>query len=440
MRYPVWLHGAAVASLIPAAALGQATVQLSFKDAVALAIGSAPAVTLAGFRAADARARLRETRAPLLPDLSASGSWVNQTLNSAAFGIQLPSGAGSDRIGPFDVYDARLHVTQTVLDLARVARVRAAGSAVAGAESDSALSAETAAQGTAMAYLRGARAAALLGARHADSALAAELVGLAQAQRDAGVGTTIDVTRARTQLVAAEGGLVVARNRLERSRIALARTLGLSADTVLQLSDTLAATLPVTGLPACRDSLVALALARRPDLAALRAREQASRSDRAAILAERLPRLELAGSYGANGTSPAGAIATRQISLQVTMPIFDGFRRDARAAEQQALVQATTVRVGQLERQVAADVDGAWLDLASAHEQQRIAAERLRLATAELDEARQRFATGVAGNIEVIDAQVSLVKARDAEIDARYAAAGAAVSLARAVGVTRTLH
>jgi outer membrane protein TolC len=46
----------------------------------------------------------------------------------------------------------------------------------------------------------------------------------------------------------------------------------------------------------------------------------------------------------------------------------------------------------------------------------------------------------VAGNIEVIDAQVSLVRARDTDIDARFAAAAARVALARAVGSTRQLH
>jgi outer membrane protein TolC len=46
----------------------------------------------------------------------------------------------------------------------------------------------------------------------------------------------------------------------------------------------------------------------------------------------------------------------------------------------------------------------------------------------------------VAGNIEVINAQLSFVRARDTDIDARFAAAVARVALARAVGVARLLH
>jgi len=98
------------------------------------------------------------------------------------------------------------------------------------------------------------------------------------------------------------------------------------------------------------------------------------------------------------------------------------------------------VRLAELRRQVAADVDAARLDLASAEQQQAIAVERLRLAQEELDQSRERFTAGVAGNIEVINAQFSFVRARDTDIDARFAAAVARVALARAVGVARLLH
>src|SRR3989449_3746375 len=42
-----------------------------------------------------------------------------------------------------------------------------------------------------------------------------------------------------------------------------------------------------------------------------------------AIRAERLPRLELAGDYGVNGATVPGAISTRDLTLQVSVPILD---------------------------------------------------------------------------------------------------------------------
>ncbi len=415
-------------------------LRLSFADAVSRAAGGAPAVTLAGLRSDEARARIRQTRAPLLPDLSATGSWASQTLNPQAFGFKIPGFALPNLFGPFDLYDARLHLTQTVFDYASVVRVRAARSQLASSESDSGQVTESAAQLAAVSYLRATRAQAVVAARLADSTLAAELVRLAQAQKDAEVGTTIDVTRAQTQLVAARGALVVARNESDRARIDLVRSLGLPPDTPVQLTDTLTATLPVAELPDTRDALVALALARRPDLRSEEARGLAASRAASAIAAERLPRLDLSANYGANGLGPDHLTTTRFIALQVTVPILDGFRREGREAEQQAVVKESGVRTDELRRQIAADVDAARLDLGSAAEQQTIAAERLRLAQAELDEARERFKAGVAGNIEVIDAQSSLIRARDTDIDARFAAAAARVALARAVGGTRQLH
>jgi outer membrane protein TolC len=419
-------------------------VRLSFADAVRRAAGTAPVVELATLRTDEAQARVQETRSALLPGFTVGAGWVNRTFNSRSLGITFPTPPGvkglPTLIPPFDNVDARLRLTQTVVDLSSLARVRAARAQVTGSAAEGSAVSEGAAAGAAFAYLRAARAASVVAARQADSSIAAELVGLAQAQKAAGVSAAIDVTRARTQLVVAEGALIVARNQLDRARIDLARTMGIDPATPLALADTLAAALPHADVPVTRDTVVAMALARRPDLEAERARGDAARSAKSAILAERLPRLDVEADYGVNGLTPGSSIATRQVAVQVTIPILDGFRREGRTAEQAAVVRETEVRARDLRQQIVAEVDGALLDLASAEAQQAIAAERLKLANDELAQARERFKAGVAGNIEVIDAQSSLLRARDTDIDARSAAATARVALARAAGVARSLH
>lgn len=429
-----------------AAAPAQAPVplRLSFAEAVRMASGQAPPVELATLRTTEADARVRQARAALLPSLSASGAWLNRTFNSKSLGISFPSLPGQppfpELIGPFDNYDARFRATQTVFDWSSVTRVRAANAQADGSRAERGVTVEGVAQTAAAAYLRAARAQAVVAARQADSSIAAELVSLAEAQKTAGVSAAIDVTRARTQLVRAEGLLIVARNQLDRARIDLTRALGLDPATPLEFADTLAGTLAAADVPAVRDSAIALALANRPDLRAELARAAAARQTGSAIKAERLPRLDLAADYGVNGLTVPGAISTRQIGVQVTIPILDGFRREARLAEQDAVLRESGVRERDLWQQIAADVDGAFLDLRSAGAQLAITAEQLRLAEDELAQSRERFTAGVAGNIEVIDAQSNLIRARDTDIDARFAAANARVALARAVGVARTLH
>jgi outer membrane protein TolC len=415
-----------------------APLRLSFAETVRRAAGQAPAVELAGLRTDEATARVRQARSAFLPSLSVGAAWLNRDFNSKAQGISFPG--VPTIIGPFTAYDVRVRASQTLLDFSGLARLRAARAQVAGSTAEGGAVSEGAAAGAALAYLRVARAAAQVVARRADSAVAADLVGLAQAQKNAGVSAAIDVTRARTQLVSAAGALLVARNQLDRARIDLARALGLDPWTPIEITDTLTAALPVADVPASADSIVALALARRPDLAAEIARGDVARTVKSAISAERLPRIDIAGDYGVSGLTPSTSVGTRQLGVQVSIPILDGFRREGRAAEQSAVVRESEVRARDLRQQIAADVETALLDLESAQAQQAIAAERLRLAADEMAQARERFAAGVAGNIEVINAQASLLRARDTDIDARYGAATARVALARAAGLARTLH
>jgi len=435
-----------VAPVAAQAPAGTAPLRLAFADAVNLAAGKTPVVELATLRTTEADARVRQARAALLPSLSVSGAWLNRTFNSKSLGIDFPSPPPPQPplvpllVGPFNNYDTRLNAAQTLFDWASVVRVRAAGAQADGSRAERGVTVEGSVLTTALAYVRAVRAQSVVAARQADSVIAAELVGLAEAQRAAGVSPAIDVTRARAQLATAQGLLLVAKNQLDRGRIDVARALGLDPATPLAFADSLAPSLGAADVPVQRDSAVTAALTNRPELRAELARAAAARQTGSAIRAERLPRLELAGDYGVNGSTVPGAIATRDLTLQVSVPILDGFRREARLAEQDAVVRESQVREADLRRQIAAEVDAALLDLGSAQAQQAVAREQLRLAESELSQSRERFKAGVAGNIDVITAQAGLIRARDTEIDARFAAASARISLARAAGVARTLH
>ena len=439
---------ALVASLVAAPLTAQAPapaptarLALSFADAVRLAAGDAPVVTVATLRTDEADARVRQARSALLPSLSVDGVWLNRTFNTQSLGIPFPPQfVLPNPVPAFNNYDARVSARQTLFDWSSVAHVRAARTQADGSRAERGETVEGSALTAAGAYLRAVRARAVVAARQADSSVAAELVTLAQARKAAGVSPAIDLTRAQAQLVTAEGLLLVARNQLDRAQIDVSRALGLEPNAPLTLTDSLDASLGTADVPAEHDAAVAAALANRPDLRAELARGAAARQTGSAFRAERLPRLEVAGDYGVNGLTVPSSIATRDLTVQVSVPILDGFRREARVDEQNAIARESQVRAADLRRQIAADVDAALLDLRSAQAQRLVAAEQLRLAEEELSQAREQFRAGVAGNIEVINAQSNLIRARDTDIDARYATVTARVSLARAVGVARTLH
>jgi outer membrane protein TolC len=417
--------------------------RLTLADAVGLAAQSAPAVEAANYRVDEAAARVRETRADLLPTLTATAGYVNRSATLASTGFSFPPAVPFSLpalIGPYDNVDGRLRVTQTLFDYANWRHLEAARVGVEGSAAERAASIQGATRVAAAAYLRAVRAASLLGARQADADIAAELVSLAEAQLQAGVSAPLDVTRARTQLAAARAALIVARNQRQKADLDLALALGADPDATYLLADTLTGDLGASAASADTARALPLALERRPDLLAEESRGRHADVERGAILAERLPRLDVAADFGPNGRTPDNTLNTRTIALQVTIPLLDGFRRSARSAEQAATARESAVRARDLRRQIAAQVRAALLDIGSGAEEHEVAAQRLALAAEELSEARERFASGVAGNIELINAQSSLNQARDAEIDARYTTAAARVSLAYATGVADTVH
>lgn len=424
-------------------AVAQATLparRLTLAEAVRLAAASAPAVEAAGYRVDAAEARVRESRADLLPSLTATAGWVNRSATLASTGFTFPPNVPFELpplIGPFDNLDGRVRVSQTLFSLADWRHLQASRIGAEGSTWDRGAAAQGAARSAALAFLRAVRAASLLSAREADSAIAAELLSLAEAQLQAGVSPPLDVTRARTQLVAAQGALIVARNQRRKADIDLALTLGLDPGSSFDLADTLTGDL---GASADTAGALALALQRRPDLSAEEAQGRRAAVERSAIGAERLPRLDLAADFGANGATAGSTLNTRDIAVQVTIPLVDGLRRGAKRAEQAAAVRESDVRARDLRRQIAAQVRAALLDVASGAEQHAVAAQRLELAIQELSEARERFASGIVGNIDVISAQSTLNLARDAEIDARYTTAAARVALAYATGTAETVH
>ena len=438
----------AVTLLLPAVVAAQAPppppiLHLTLAAAVAQAVDSAPAVLVAALREMEAEERVRQVRAPLRPVVAASAGWLNRTFNPEQIGISLPAGTPvvpAGLIGPFDNWDARVRASQALFDRAAGLRTGVAREQATGFGAERERTEEVVAERAALAYVGVQRAGALAQARVTDSTLAAELVELARAQVEAGVSAPIDVVRARTRLAASAGAVIVARHDHARARIALGRALGLDPAVTVDAAQPLEATTAVLPLGEERAGLVEAAGQRRPEIATEVAQVHAAERSASAIGAERWPRVEVAGDVGVNGPAPGDLLVTRQVGVQVTVPLVDGFSLEARRGQETAKRSAAEIRLTDLRRQITAEVDAALLSLRAAEARQAVAAEALSLAEEELRQARERFAAGVAGSIELIEAQRSLVAARDAVIEALAGAAAARVTLARAAGVARQLR
>ncbi len=407
---------------------------LSLGDAARLAGRLSASAQAARYRTAQAEARVTQTRAQLLPDISAGALGNGRSFNTATFGIPLPGfDPNGTVISGVNTMDFRGKASMNILDFSAFSRIRGAKTAAQASSFSAESVAEEAATTAALAYLNAQRADAQLAARQADSVLADSLVSIAEAQLAAGVGVALDVTRARAQMASVHAQLIAARNARDRTRLALVRALGLPLGSPVRLADSLAS-LPVIDTLPNESGAIERAISSRPDLRAADAQLAAARQSVSAIKAERLPSLSAFGDEGWIGINTNHMLNTYDWGVQISVPIFDGFHREGRIEEQTAAVREIDVQRRDLRQRVAIEVRTALLDLASARQEMAAARERLQLAEQELAQATDRFRTGVAGNADVITATLALNASRNLMIDALTNYQTARVALAHAEG------
>lgn len=423
--------------------VAQPPLALSLREAVRMALSPEGnvAIAVAGQSERAAEARFRQSRAAVLPDVETSITGQNQVLNLSALGfasVHLPvTGFSFPRsVGPFDTVDARVHVKQNLIDLAASRRSQAlrAGIETARMETDAVRDQVT-----------GQVAKLYFSAVHAvDSVKAAQamLASAESALRDLmdrqaeGKALTIDVSHARVRLAVERQRLMQAQ--LERSLAAfdLLGALNRDLNTPLNLTDSLEFAPRETWTTA---QALVIAMASRSDIVSQRQRVKAIRLNDRSIQAERLPSLAGYADVGSMGTTIANSIGTYDVGVSLSIPVFDGGRRNSRREETSALVRQEELRAGQLEKQVELEVREALLKLDMARGQVELSAEEVAVATEEFAHRRRRYEQGVTGQSEVTEAQVKMAQAADERMTALYAWNEARIDLMQAMGTVRTL-
>ena len=418
----------------------QSAVPLTLGSAARMAAERSASTEVARARSSQADARVSQRRSELLPTISTSAQLGTRSFNTASMGIDVPTTNPDGEVrGPVRSIDMRAQITQRLVDVPAVLRWRASGADADAVHYRADAAADNAAERGATAYLRVLRAEARISARQADSALAAELLDIARRQLTPGVGISLDVTRAESQLADAKARLIAARGDRDRSILQLRHELALADGAPLVIADSLAN--PATNEPVAReDEIIRNALDHRGDFKAALTSSEAARTSARAAAAERLPALSLYADQGSNGKNTDRMLGTYSYGVQVSLPFFDGLRMESRTSEERARQREAEVQAVDTRRRVETDVRSALISVASAREEVAAARARLVLAELEVAQARERFRQGVSGNADVITASMSLNSARDLVIDALTSYHMARVSLASAQGTTTTLQ
>jgi outer membrane protein len=387
-----------------------------------------------------AKAQSAQVRAALLPNIDASVSQQSMTRNLAAFGIQvrlpIPEYDFPTFVGPFNIFDARATASLNILNLSSIRRFQASRKGVRQAEDEQENVQDGVRDQIARLYLSLLQTKASEDAARSSVALAERLLKLAEDQKNAGVGTGIEITRAKVQLANEQQRLLSAGNELNRARLQMLRSMGLSLN--IQVEPVEILTYHPVEIQDLQEALH-IALLSRADWKAQQKRLESARLNHSADKLERLPSVSLFADYGTIGSSINQTVPTRAYGFAVQIPVFDGGRMDGRRAESASRLRQEQVTTKDLRAQIELDIRLALDSLQAADLLVTAAEEGFRLAENELAQAQRRLKSGVGSSIEVTDAQTRLERARDNRIRALYSHNLARIDLYSAMGTIKQM-
>jgi outer membrane protein TolC len=380
----------------------------------------------------------------LLPSLTAKGALEAQQINLAALGFKGTQLAefGIDpatfaTIVKVDTAEAQIKLNQQLFNVPAYYLYRSAQKAANAAHFSTlnGLGAVTLSVGTQY-LLALADAAQIENARALEKA---DEVAYQQAKdsHDAGVGTNLDMLRARVQLQTQQQAVINSENAFAKDKIQLNRIIGLPADQEITLTDT-APYAEFAQLPLA--DAMQLAFQRRKDLLGLQAQLEVATQARKAVRAERYPTVAFDGYYGVLGVIGGLYHGVFSATGKVSVPVFQ--EGQLRGESEVATAQAIALRqqIDSLRVSIEWQIRAAMLDVQSSNELVKVARSNVELATQEVQDASDRFRAGVDDNLPVVQAQAVLAQAQSRLVQTLYQYNQSKLTLARNTGVVETQY
>jgi outer membrane protein TolC len=334
-------------------------------------------------------------------------------------------------IGPFDYFDLRATLTQTVADMTALDNYRSSKEIVRANQFYALDARDLVVFAVGGAYLQAIAAAARVESVRAQLETATALYRQNAQKRGVGLLAQTDVNRSEVQALTQQERLFSLQNDLAKQKINLARLVGLPASDRYVLSQDI----PFSAAPPIgEEEALKQALVKRADLKAADAQAQAARLLRSAARAERLPSASISADFGVIGTRPTQSNGTYTLVGTVRVPIWQGGRTEGDIEQADAALTQRNAEARDLRGRIESDIREAFLDMEAAGGQVEVGVTNLRVTKDTLDLTRQRFDAGVTDNVEVVQAQESVAGAELDYINSVFAHNLAKLSLARAMG------
>jgi outer membrane protein TolC len=254
------------------------------------------------------------------------------------------------------------------------------------------------------------------------------------------------VLRDETELANVQQMQAMAQSRVEQSLVALKTTLGLDLASVVELTDRLEYRPAAVSI----EEGIREASERQPEIRAAGKQREAAEAEVRAAYGNYFPQVSLSYMYDwgwmrnrawesqAEGTRMRGDSSEGySVGVVVTLPVFDGFMRENALKTAKSKLDRALQAEGLARQQIAKDVNQAALMLTAAEKSVEASQKGLEQAEEEARVIRERFESGRGIQLEVLDAQVALTRARFNAVNALAEYQGAQAMWLRAIGRVR---
>ncbi len=406
---------------------------LSLRDAIDRGLNYNLGVVFATHSERQAEGARLNALSKLLPNISARVIGTEQQINLAALGLPTNAFRGIPTVvGPFSVFDARALLSQRVVDLESLYRLRSNSEDRRATQNNYTNARDMVVLVVGGLYLQAVSQAARIDSVRAQLQTAQALYRQSADMKSAGVAAGIDVLRSQVEMQVQQQRLLAVQNEYEKQKLILLRAIGLPTSQEFTFADKI----PFQPAPPLTlDEGLARALRSRADYRAAQNLLRAAELARKAAVAERLPSLALNGDYGVIGPEPGNSHGTFTAAAALNIPVFQGGKAHADTVQADALMQQRGSALQDLRGRIELEVRTAFLDLNTAADQVAVAHSSVQLATQQVTEARDRYTAGVVNTVEVVQAQEALATAEENYISSVFAHNLAKLSLARALGV-----
>ena len=417
-------------------------IQLKLADAESSARLHQPQLLQARAGTEAAEARVGESRAGLLPQITANAAYKRTTGNYIPTGSVLSTSAGTTTTSAtsnnsFTTYNAfsdSIVASQLIWDFKQTWDKYGAAGALAE-------SAQLTEKATLLSTLLNVRAAFF--AARADKALALvarqtvvndeKHLGQTEGFYAAGIKSEVDVAQTRTDLANAQLAQVNADNGYVTARQQLLLAMGVVGSTDFDVADESIA--PVPGEDS--DDLNALvdeALKQRPEMTAFAQQAQAQQATIDSTRGGYGPSLYANVGFSQGGEALDNLGWNGYVGVSLTWNLFQGGLTNATVREAEANLRNIAAQTEGERQQIASDVNTARLAVRAGLSSQQAAGVALKNAKELLRLAEAQYQTGIGSIIQLSDAQVAESSAEAQVIQADFNLAAARAQLLKALG------